>query len=60
MTEIVHYLVVLAASVALVWLCSMLRDVYERILGEPPSLARWLKRRNRPTTLFGNNDQDVL
>ena len=39
---------------------SKLLDLYERVFREWPSLARRLERRNRPTTLFGNNDQDVL
>lgn len=62
MKDLVEILLGIAAFVGLVWLYLKSLDLYERIYGEPPEglWMRWLKRRNRPTTLFGKNDQDVL
>lgn len=60
MSEFLHYLVVLPSLVVAIWLFPKLLDLFDRVFGEPPGLFRWLNRRNRTTTLFVKNDQDVL
>jgi len=58
-SEFLHYLVVLLLLVPAIWLFPKFLDLFERVFGEVGLMA-WLKRRNRPVTLFGKNDQDVL
>jgi hypothetical protein len=62
MKELGEILLGMAVLVGLGWLYFKLPQLYERIFGRPlESLPmRWLKRRNRPTTIFGKNDEDVL
>jgi hypothetical protein len=59
MSELLHYLVALPLLVAAIWLFPKFHDLFEHVFGEV-GLMPWLKRRNRPVTLFGKNDQDVL
>ncbi len=62
MKELGEVLLGMAVLVGLGWLYFKLPQFYERIFGRPlESLPmRWLKRRNRPTTVLGKNDEDVL
>jgi hypothetical protein len=60
--ELAEILLGIAAFVGLVWLYLKSRERYERLSGHPPESLwmRWLKRRNRPTTISGRNDEDML
>jgi hypothetical protein len=62
MKQLLEILVGIAAFVGLAWLYLKGLELYERAFGHPPEslLMRWLRRRNRPTTILGKNDEDVL
>ena len=62
MKELAEILLGIAAFVGLLWLYVKFLEIYERVVGHAPESlgARWLKRRNRPATIFGKNDEDVL
>ena len=61
MKEFVAILFGIALCVGLAWLYLKGLEFHERRIGPTePLVMRWLKRRNRPTTIFGKNDEDVL
>jgi hypothetical protein len=62
MKELGEILLGIAVLVGLGWLYLNSLELYERIFGRPPEPLpmRWLKRRNRPITVLGKNDEDVL
>ena len=62
MKQLVEILVGIAAFVGLAWLYLKGLELYERTFGHPPEsiVMRWLRQRNRPTTILGNNDEDVV
>ena len=59
---LIEILVGIAAFVGLAWLYLNRLELYERTFGQPPEsiVMRWLRQRNRPTTILGKNDEDVL
>ena len=62
MKELGEILLGIAVLVGLVWLYFKSLEFCERIFGRPLESIpmRWLKRRNRPTTVLGKKDEDVL
>jgi hypothetical protein len=62
MRELAEILVGIAVFIGLAWLYLKGLELYERRFGHPPEplLMRWLRRRSRPTTILGKNDEDVL
>jgi hypothetical protein len=62
MKELIEILLGMAVVAGLGWLYLYSLVFYERIFGrrlESPWMS-WLRRRNRPVTIFGKNDEDVL
>ncbi len=61
MKEFIAILGGIALFVGMAWLYLKALEFCERRFGtSEPLVMRWLKRRNRPTTIFGKNDKDVL
>ena len=62
MKALIEILLGIAAFVGLVWLYTKFLEIYERTSDHPPEspVMRWLRRRNRPKTILGKNDDDVL
>jgi hypothetical protein len=60
--ELIEILFGIAVAAGLGWLYFKSLELYERIFGRPPEslVMSWLKRRNRPVTILGKNDEDVL
>jgi hypothetical protein len=60
--ELIESLLGIAVVAGLGWLYFKSLEFYERISGRPPEslVMSWLKRRKRPVTILGRNDEDVL